>query len=161
MQKHAFSRVWPPSRAPYFFWINNAQTTLTLTPWLFAQQPFEAPNRPKTAPNLKFSRKLGVAPKFPRTSHLIHIKHHRKPHWISTEFPWVFLKFLEFPRIRPNSTESPEIFEKSGEERNSCSQPLALFKLSELDFLVRCNGCSSPRLHARRSPESVTPRLHF
>ena len=88
--------------------------------WLFAQKPFDPPNRPKPP---QIFLKIRRCPENPRNSHWIHTKRHTKPHWIPLNFPEFSRNFPNFPQIRPNSTES-EISGKSGEERNSRNQPL-------------------------------------
>ena len=108
-QNHPFGNH--PSANPQMIAFYQAQH------WLFAQKPFDPPNRPKPPPNPKISRKSGVAPKSPRNSHWIHTKRHTKPHWIPlspTEFSRNFPNFPQIAQILPNPWNFQEI--KGGEE---------------------------------------------
>ena len=67
--------------------------------WQFAQKPFDPPNHPKPP----------QTPNFPENPALPW-----NPPLNSTEFPWVFPKFPEFPRIRLNSTESQKFPQNQG-----------------------------------------------
>ena len=86
--------------------------------WLFAQKPFEAPNRPKPPQTPNFPKN----PASPRNPPGIPTEFILSAIQNPTEFHWIPLNFPETSRISPNSPKFhriPEISRKTGEERNS------------------------------------------
>ena len=71
---------------------------------------FETPNHPQTAPIPNFAEKICLAPKALANSHWIPSMRHTKPHWIPLSPP----NFHDFPRVRPNSSNSRLISGKQG-----------------------------------------------